>query len=398
MKYLLAAGLLIASTAHAQLLFDQNSGSSPAIYNSVSTTGTLRASSITVGSCVGCGSVSSTTNTAAAAVAANTSYGFNAYNLGNTNGNLHNTVIGQSLLNGTATNASGNVLIGDSIASGTLSNATGTYYNVIIGSASAPGLTDAHENISIGSNNITGLTTGSFNTTIGSQVGTAITTGSNNTCIGIRACFGLTTGSFNIAIASSDQNLSFPSNTGSNQLNINNVIMGNLSLSTLPNTGLIGINVPSPTANFEVSGTVKLDSLTNSAGTGPVCYSTSTHLITTNTVACTVSDIRLKKNIEPYTGALDKVMQLRMKQFDFRDIAYGTQHQVGLIAQEVEQVIPAVVGTGSDGFKSVGYDKLSVYAIGAIQEQQAEINDLRITLGLQPTTFMQRLAWLFKGK
>jgi hypothetical protein len=51
--------------------------------------------------------------------------------------------------------------------------------------------------------------------------------------------------------------------------------------------------------------------------------------------------------------------------------------QIGVIAQEVEKVIPEIVNTADDGYKSVEYAKLVAVLIEAVKEQQLEIDELQ---------------------
>ncbi|MFZ2593460.1 MAG: tail fiber domain-containing protein [Minisyncoccia bacterium] len=107
------------------------------------------------------------------------------------------------------------------------------------------------------------------------------------------------------------------------------------------------------------------------------------------------SDNRLKKNIVdlPEVGGLAAIMKLRPVNFDWKDKTSEKElgHQVGLIAQEVEQVIPEVVDVQPDktitlsdgtqeiikGPKSVKYDNLVAPLIKAVQELKAENDALR---------------------
>lgn len=87
------------------------------------------------------------------------------------------------------------------------------------------------------------------------------------------------------------------------------------------------------------------------------------------------SDITLKKNIEVIPNALDKVIQLRGVNFDRKDIE--TSRQSGVIAQEVEKVLPEVVATNDEGIKSVAYGNMVGLLIEAIKEQQQQIDELK---------------------
>jgi hypothetical protein len=89
------------------------------------------------------------------------------------------------------------------------------------------------------------------------------------------------------------------------------------------------------------------------------------------------SDRRIKNNIETITNALDKVIRLRGTTFTRTDLIDKNKKYIGLIAQEVLEVIPEVVG-GSEGTKySVAYGEIVAVLIEAIKEQQIQINDLK---------------------
>jgi hypothetical protein len=92
------------------------------------------------------------------------------------------------------------------------------------------------------------------------------------------------------------------------------------------------------------------------------------------------SDQRLKTNITPIKSALSKVLELNGVEFDFIDNAncgYLKKHQIGLIAQDVEKVIPEVVGKNKDDTLGVSYQHLVAVLIEAIKEQQQEIDELK---------------------
>jgi hypothetical protein len=78
------------------------------------------------------------------------------------------------------------------------------------------------------------------------------------------------------------------------------------------------------------------------------------------------SDERKKTNIKPITNALDKVLQLRGVTFD--KIGDGTRRHAGIIAQEIEKVLPEVVYTDDDGMKGVAYGNIIALLIEAIKE------------------------------
>jgi hypothetical protein len=89
------------------------------------------------------------------------------------------------------------------------------------------------------------------------------------------------------------------------------------------------------------------------------------------------SDERIKTNIKTIENGLDKVVQLRGVEYDRIDIE---SHQIGVIAQEVEKVLPNIVHTDERGMKSVAYGNLTAVLIEAIKELKGEISELRAEL------------------
>jgi hypothetical protein len=94
----------------------------------------------------------------------------------------------------------------------------------------------------------------------------------------------------------------------------------------------------------------------------------------------TNSDIRFKKNVVTLENSLEKVIAMRGVSFNLINSNSGNEMSVkniGFIAQELEKVVPEVVVTGSDGFKSVAYDKITAVLTEAIKEQQQQIDTQR---------------------
>ncbi len=85
------------------------------------------------------------------------------------------------------------------------------------------------------------------------------------------------------------------------------------------------------------------------------------------------SDIRLKKDIKPLKSALSTLGKLQGKSYRWKD---NNEPDIGLIAQELEKVIPELVKTDNQGYKSIVYQKLTAVLIEAVKEQQQEINNL----------------------
>jgi hypothetical protein len=88
------------------------------------------------------------------------------------------------------------------------------------------------------------------------------------------------------------------------------------------------------------------------------------------------SDARIKSNIKTIENALDKTLLLRGVNFNLN---IGPERKrIGLIAQEVESIIPEVVRTiEDDGLKSIEYQNIVGLLVEAIKDQQKPINELK---------------------
>jgi len=91
------------------------------------------------------------------------------------------------------------------------------------------------------------------------------------------------------------------------------------------------------------------------------------------------SDERLKKNIVPITNGLKLVNNLQGVEFSY--IKQPDIREVGLIAQQVEEVVPQVVTEGDDGMKTVNYGALVGVLIEAVKELTQEVETLKAKLG-----------------
>jgi len=102
------------------------------------------------------------------------------------------------------------------------------------------------------------------------------------------------------------------------------------------------------------------------------------------------SDINLKENIKLLENPLEKIEKIAGYEFDWKDsiIAerggedgyYVRKHDIGVIAQEIEQILPEIVGTRPDGFKAVKYEKIVPLLIEAIKQQNKILNQILLTL------------------
>jgi hypothetical protein len=107
--------------------------------------------------------------------------------------------------------------------------------------------------------------------------------------------------------------------------------------------------------------------------TGALTFVPSTGTLT-STIVTASSDARLKENVRPISSALDLVLQLAGVMFN----RIGqTNDEIGYLAQQVEQILPQVVHTDDQGFKSVAYGNVVALLSEAIKEQQLQIEELK---------------------
>ena len=159
---------------------------------------------------------------------------------------------------------------------------------------------------------------------------------------------------------------------------------GNLANCTFPTlnqntTGNAGTATTATTANaLNTANSYQVSSL----GIGTPASGTAGEIRATNDItAFYSSDKRLKENINPIPNALQKVLHISGNTFDwksgFDEIHSHSGTDVGVIAQEVEKVLPQVVTTRENGYKAVQYEKIIALLIEAIKELKEEVNQLK---------------------
>lgn len=90
------------------------------------------------------------------------------------------------------------------------------------------------------------------------------------------------------------------------------------------------------------------------------------------------SDINLKKNLLKIENALEKVEQINGYTYEFK--ADDSKRHAGVIAQEIQTVLPEIVNKGNDGILGVEYGNISALLIEAIKEQNIKIKNLETLL------------------
>jgi hypothetical protein len=147
------------------------------------------------------------------------------------------------------------------------------------------------------------------------------------------------------------------------------------------------------TLNANTGSTSSLAGIHFSSNAQNVWFDSYTHSSTTNqylrilqdgrAVLGVPSDISLKENITTLPKIIDKVKQLNIVNFYWKDkYSYGSDEQIGLIAQELEEIFPSFVGLDhSTNKKNISTDPLLFISIKAIQELCDRIEVLESKLG-----------------
>lgn len=171
----------------------------------------------------------------------------------------------------------------------------------------------------------------------------------------------------------------------------------------LTSSGRLGLGTLNPTTNLHVVGTANVSSTlqTASLGVGTAASGTTGEIRATNNITAYYSDKRLKTDIQIIKNALDKVNQISGVTFKSNEEAakYGyisKKTQVGVIAQEIEVVLPEVVvpapfdiDKNEDGveysksgqnYKTVQYEKLVPLLIESIKEISSKVTDLELQI------------------
>ena len=144
--------------------------------------------------------------------------------------------------------------------------------------------------------------------------------------------------------------------------------------------GNVGIGTTAPLDKLDVNGDIRVGTGTNG------CVKDSDGTVIAGT-ACS-SDARFKRDIVPFPHLLDKLVRLQPVHFfwrneEFKERHFGSSKSFGLIAQEVEKVLPELVSEDVQGYKAVNYSKLPLLSLQAIKELKAENDTLKQKLSEQ---------------
>jgi hypothetical protein len=148
-------------------------------------------------------------------------------------------------------------------------------------------------------------------------------------------------------------------------------------------TGNVGIGTTTPSYKLDVVGDARITS--GSLGVGVAPNATDGRIDASNDiVAYQTSDQRLKENVTQIENALEKVKSLTGVEFDWieehKHIHGYEGHDTGIIAQQVQAVMPTAVRTNDSGYLSVRYEKMIALLIEGMKEQQNQIDELKAKL------------------
>lgn len=339
-------------------------------------------------------------NTAAGKIGATSiAFGVNALNSGVS---TNSTAIGNNALK--VSTGNDNVAIGQNAL---LNCATTAQWNTAVGTNALQGINSnaAQNNTAVGYNAMS-AGSGVINqcTSVGSKA-LFSNTADNNTAIGFQALQGKTTGTENTAVgckalnnaSSVNQCTALGSQALFNSLGNSNTGIGynaGTSIGAGNNNTCIGVlsDVTAGISNATAIGSGAVCTLTNTMKFGNAAVTNNYFSNTVNAVTFTASsDIRFKKNITPIVPCLSILTKLipvnyyfkteeELKVDKIKSIAFSgdrtNERQIGFIAQEVEKLVPEVVHTDDEGYKSIDYSKFSPFIVKAIQEQQQLIEQL----------------------
>jgi trimeric autotransporter adhesin len=273
-----------------------------------------------------------------------------------------NTAIGQGALFANTT-ASNNTAVGyqalqanttgsENCASGYLALATNTtgIYNTGLGKYALGGTTTGQENTGVGWHSLQSNTTGSSNTAVGRTALGANTTGNNSVAVGWGALDLATTGGQNIGIGV------------------------NADVASAGDSYCIVIGTLNTNAKGSTTGFINPNGGGVYQGNNASTWSTT-------------SDQRLKKNIVDNTVGLDAINQVQVRNFEYRtedEITELPTHsaidkqgvQLGVIAQEIQSILPDMVKEESTGVLSVNPDNMTWHLVNAVKELSAQVTAL----------------------
>ncbi|MCE7959018.1 MAG: hypothetical protein DYH06_13940, partial [Acidobacteria bacterium ACB2] len=280
----------------------------------------------------------------------NTAVGFQALRANQpttTSTGIRNTGVGASVLEANTTGRD-NTAVGRSAL---VANTSGGD-NTALGESSLAGNVAGSGNTAVGSGSLGG-TSASYNTAVGAESLFLNQTGTANVALGYRAGYN-ETGSHKLHIANSDSKTLIWGDFVANRVAVNNT---------------------AATDTLDVNGTLRVR--TFNTGSTSVCRDAN------GVLASCSSDARLKTDVRDLREDVDVLAALEglrgvtfrwdPEQERARDL--GDRREIGLIAQEVEEVLPWVVTADAEGLRSLDYPRLTAFLVEVAKRQQEQIRE-----------------------
>ena len=165
---------------------------------------------------------------------------------------------------------------------------------------------------------------------------------------------------------------SFPSFSSSNNGQVLKVLNGALSWATDEEGS------SSSTSAGGASTQIQYNNNGNFAGSANLTFDGTNLSCKGDVTAYASSDERLKNNVSNISSSVEKIKQINGVHFEWSEKqSVHTGKDVGVIAQEVQKVLPEVVAEREDGYLAVKYEKIIPLLIEAIKDQQKEIEELK---------------------
>jgi hypothetical protein len=296
------------------------------------------------------------------------------------------TAIGYATLQANTTGAR-NVAVGCQEASGypaMYSNTTGAS-NTALGAGALSRNTTGSDNVAVGYQALYLYNSSDgTNTAVGYQANAALATGYQNTAIGWQSLYQETSGYNNTGVGWR----SLPDLT----TGLNNTSLGSYSGRSLTSGAsciFIGYNNNASSAAADSEFVISTASVTGKGNSTAFISPNGGGVYQGNNSSSwsTTSDQRLKKNIVDNNIGLEKLTQIQVRNFEYRlpeevtelpqnQAIKKTGVQLGVIAQELQAVLPDCVKTESTGVMTVDQDNLTWYLINAVKELTARVKQL----------------------
>ena len=279
-----------------------------------------------------------------------------------------------------ATSASTGAITLSHASSGVTAATYGSAGIVPVYTVNATGHITSASNVTIGGSltGITGvgtITTGTWN---GSSISTSytdakVTAGNAGTGISVNQTTGsLTVTNSGVTSLVAGTNISISGSTGAVTVNVSGTVSAATSATNATNTAITD-DTSTNSTHYPTYVSATSGNAGQKTSSSKFTFNPSSGLLT-STDYNSSSDKRLKTNIKTVESALDKVNSLRGVTFKWKE---GGNEAIGLIAQEVQKVIPEVVTKDDSGYLGIRYTNIIGVLVEAIKEQQDQINTLK---------------------